>query len=223
MDNKILTYSTLWSLVELDEKEHLLKTYATLFLEAMNDWKLTKTNDISMFITDIKEYFGNPLTEDKILKRKNDGTNTWELEAGSSIAELIRISSNLDKENDFDKIVKKFIDFYNEEFSKVDFIAELQYHTSEQGGRKIPAQTGYRPQLKFEFAEMQTSGQQTFIDKEIVFPGEKIKAKIKILSSDYFAECLTEGMNFDFREGAVVIGTGQIKWIVNDKLEKASS
>jgi hypothetical protein len=29
-------------------------------------------------------------------------------------------------------------------------------------------------------------------------------------------------MQFEFREGARVIGTGEIKYIVNDKLEKAS-
>ncbi len=69
---------------------------------------------------------------------------------------------------------------------------------------------------------MQTSGQQTFIDKEAVFPGDTVDAKIKILSPDYFAGCLTEGMVFEFREGEIIIGTGEIKYIVNDKLEKAS-
>jgi translation elongation factor EF-Tu-like GTPase len=74
--------------------------------------------------------------------------------------------------------------------------------------------------VKFDFAEMQTSGQQTFIDRELVSPGEKVKAKIKILSPDYFAQTLTEGMEFEFREGATVIGTGKIEYIVNEKLEK---
>lgn len=223
MDNKISTYSTLWSLVDIDEKEHILKTYATLFLDAMNDWKLTKTENIYKFIADLKEYFGNPLTQDKIVEKKFDGVNAWELEAGSSIAELISISANVEKQIDFDKIVEKFINFYNIEFNKVDFIAELQYLTTEQGGRNTPVfATGYRPQIKFDFNEMQTSGQLTIIDKEIVYPGDKVEAKIKILSPDYFANCLTEGMNFEFREGSKVIGTGEIKYIVNDKLEKAS-
>lgn len=69
---------------------------------------------------------------------------------------------------------------------------------------------------------MQTSGQQTFIGKETVSPGDTVDAKIKILSPDYFAGSLTEGMHFEFREGATVIGTGEIIYIVNDKLEKAS-
>ena len=101
-----------------------------------------------------------------------------------------------------------------------DFLASVYYRTPEQGGRKTPAHSGYRPQVKFDFEEMQTSGQQTFIDKELVYPGESVKARIKILSVDYFSNCLTEGMDFEFREGANIIGTGKILEIINPKLKK---
>lgn len=225
MDNKITTYSTLWNLVDIDKKDHKLKDIATLFLEAMNDWPTYNQSDIQEFLKEIKAYFRSPLTIEKIDNKKLDLTdelNPWRHEAGSSIAELIDTSTRFYNQTDFDKIIDSVLIFYNEEFNKVDFIAELQYLTTEQGGRKTPANSGYRPQVKFDFTEMQTSGQQTFIDKETVYPGDKVEAKIKILSPDYFADCLTEGMNFEFREGATLIGTGQIKYIVNDKLEKAS-
>ncbi len=107
--------------------------------------------------------------------------------------------------------------------STADFIATLTYKTTEQGGRKTPAKSGYRPQVKFDFEEMQTSGQQTFIDRELVFPGDIVDAEIKIISVDYFANKLTEKMKFEFREGEIVIGTGIIKHIINNKLKKASS
>ena len=221
MDTKITTYSTLWNLVDLDRKDHKIKDIATLLLTAMNDWKRTETKNISKFITDLKIYFGNLLTIEGITAKKFDGNNAWDIEAGSSIAEFIDISTRFCNQSDFDKIIDNILNYYNDEFNKVDFIAELQYWTTEQGGRKTPVFSGYRPQVKFDFTEMQTSGQQTFIDKETVYPGEKVEAKIKILSPD-FADSLTEGMNFEFREGSTVIGTGQIKYIVNDKLEKAS-
>lgn len=116
--------------------------------------------------------------------------------------------------------------FHNNKFefdnSNADFIATLTYKTTEQGGRKTAVQTGYRPQVKFDFDEMQTSGQQTFIDRELVFPGDTVEAEIKILAVDYFANTLTEKMKFEFREGATVIGTGIIKHIINHKLKKAS-
>ena len=222
MDNIITTYATLWNLVDIDQKDHKLKNIATLFLNAMNDWPTYNQTDIQDFINELKAYFGTPLTIEKIDKKKSDGQNAWQVEAGSSIAELIDTSTRFYNQSNFDKIIDTVLSYYNDEFNKVDFIAELQYLTTEQGGRKTPASSGYRPQVKFNFAEMQTSGQQIFIDKETVYPGEKVDAKIKILSPDYFADCLTEGMNFEFREGPTLIGTGQIKYIVNDKLEKAS-
>ncbi len=117
--------------------------------------------------------------------------------------------------------------FHNNKFevdnSNADFIATLTYKTTEQGGRKTPAKSGYRPQVKFDFDEMQTSGQQTFINRELVFPGDTVEAEIKILSVEHFANKLTEKMKFEFREGATVIGKGIIKHIINGKLKKAST
>jgi translation elongation factor EF-Tu-like GTPase len=106
-------------------------------------------------------------------------------------------------------------------FKEPDFVAELRYKTAEQGGRQTPAHSGYRPQVKFPFTEMQTSGQQKFIGKEIVYPGETVKAEIRILSVEFFQHQLSEGMLFEFREGANVIGTGIILSILNPKLQKA--
>ena len=97
----------------------------------------------------------------------------------------------------------------------VDFIAELQYKTIEEGGRSTPVWSGYRPQVKFPFSEMQTSGQQVFLDKEIVYPGDKVNAEITIISDTYFAGQLYLGLEFEFREGSRIIGTGIIKEIVN--------
>lgn len=102
-----------------------------------------------------------------------------------------------------------------------DFIAELEYKS--EGGRKTPAISGYRPQIKFEFDETQTSGKQRFIDRKFVFPGDKVNAEINILSVDHFANKLEEGMKFEFREGSVVIGKGKILTIVNEKLKKEAS
>jgi len=112
---------------------------------------------------------------------------------------------------------------YEIERGKSDFIAELEYKS--EGGRKTPATSGYRPQIKFEFEfdKMQTSGRQQFIDRKFVFPGDKVNAEINILSVDHFAHKLEEGMKFEFREGSVVIGKGKILTIVNEKLKKEAS
>lgn len=116
--------------------------------------------------------------------------------------------------------------FYNNKFQvdkgEADFIATLTYLTKEQGGRETPAFSGYRPQVKFGFSEMQTSGQQTFIDRRIVYPGDTVEAGVRIVSVEHFAGQLKDKMKFDFREGSRIIGTGQIKHVVNEKLRQAS-
>lgn len=101
-----------------------------------------------------------------------------------------------------------------------DFIATLHYKTAAEGGRKNPVRSGYRPQVKFSFDTMSTSGQQIFIDKEIVFPGETVTAGIIMLSAPHFENRLEEGINFDIMEGRLVLGTGTITKIINEKLRK---
>ena len=117
--------------------------------------------------------------------------------------------------------------FHNNKFefdnSQSDFIATLTYLTAEQGGRKTPVFSKYRPQVKFNFDEMQTSGQQIFIDREIIFPGDTVEAEIMLISVEYFANKLTVGMEFEFLEGSRLIGTGKIKHIKNEMLKKANS
>ena len=110
---------------------------------------------------------------------------------------------------------------YEIENGNSDFIAELEYKL--EGGRTTPAMSGYRPQIKFEFDEMQTSGQQQFINRKLVFPGDRVIAEINILSVDHFTNKLEEGMEFEFREGSRIIGNGKILTIVNKKLKKEAS
>lgn len=114
--------------------------------------------------------------------------------------------------------------FHNYKFQvdkgEADFIATLTFLTSEQGGRKTPVFSGYRPQVKFDFSEMQTSGLQTFIDRKIVYPGDTVEAEIRIISFEHFEGKLKDKMKFDFREGSRIIGTGQIKRTINEKLKQ---
>lgn len=103
---------------------------------------------------------------------------------------------------------------------KPDFIALLKYRSSEEGGRETHVLSGYRPHIKFAFAEMQTSGRQTFINKEKVYPGDSVEAEIAIISVDFFRNSLEEGTEFEFLEGTHLIGTGKITRILNNDLQK---
>ena len=224
MDIKIENYSTLYSLIEMDSENSPIKKIGELFLMAMTDWPegIEKIDD---FTCELKEYFGNPLTskkiDNKILNTKNH--NSWKHEAGCSISELIKLSEIEYNETDFDKILNKILNKYEIEYRKVDFIAELNYLETENGGRKTLANSGYRPQVKFDFTENTSSGFQTFIEKESVNPGEKVIAKIKVLSPRFFDKQLYEGIEFKFVEGKQIMGNGKIIEIINNNLEKTSS
>ena len=113
MDNKITTYSALFDLVDIDTKDHKQKDIATLFLNAMNDWPTYNQKEISNFVKELKDYFGNPLTIEKISAKKFDGQNAWQIEAGSSIADLIDISTKFCNQSDFDKIIENFLNHYS--------------------------------------------------------------------------------------------------------------
>lgn len=115
MENKITTNSELYDLVELDTTSNKIKQIAELFLTAMNDWPTFNQNEITDFIKEVKEYFGSPLTLEKIdAKNRNeiDEVNFWRIESGSSIAEMIEFSKLYFNETDFDKIVSDILSYY---------------------------------------------------------------------------------------------------------------
>lgn len=99
-----------------------------------------------------------------------------------------------------------------------DFTASIRLLSTEEGGRKSPVMTGYRPSIKFQFDNYMTSGYQMFKDKQTINPGEEAITDIKIISKDYFAGKLKEGMLFDMFEGNRKVGEGSIITITNNNL-----
>jgi len=105
-----------------------------------------------------------------------------------------------------------------------DFNAKLKYRTTEEGGRNGYAASGYRPHIEFDnYPECLTSGSQTFINKEKVYPGDTVDAKINIIGTEYFTKRLYIGKKFKFCEGSRVIGTGEITEVVNKELKIESN
>ena len=105
----------------------------------------------------------------------------------------------------------------------IDFIASVRYLTTEEGGRKTPVFSKYRGQVKISFSEYQTSGEQTFLNKEIVYPGETVDTEIRLLSPQICVKMLTEGISFEVREGSRIVGVGEITKIVNEALRIKTS
>ncbi|MEI6410468.1 MAG: hypothetical protein WCR52_13855, partial [Bacteroidota bacterium] len=104
------------------------------------------------------------------------------------------------------------IEFEN---ANCDFIAQLYFKKTEDGGRSSFVSSGYRSQIKFSFTEMQTSGQQTYIDNKMAFPGDNINALIKLSTTQHLKGQLKIGSKFEFLEGSKIVGTGRILKIKN--------
>jgi hypothetical protein len=103
-----------------------------------------------------------------------------------------------------------------------DFIARVTYLTAERGGRKGYAASGYRPHVKFDGRKELTSGEQLFIDKDKVFPGETVTAEIRIIGTDFFKNYLYVGQHFEVAEGPHLVGHGEILEVTNPDLLQAS-
>lgn len=106
--------------------------------------------------------------------------------------------------------------------SEPDFIGRVTYLTTEQGGRKVYAASGYRPHVKFDGRNELTSGEQLFIDKDKVFPGEAVTAEIRILERDLFKNFLFVGQHFEVTEASHLVGHGEVLEVVNTDLRQAS-
>jgi hypothetical protein len=113
--------------------------------------------------------------------------------------------------------------YIKDEDIEPDFIADLEYRTTENGGRSGYAASGYRPHIKFPFSDNMTTGEQVFWDKDKVFPGESVRAQIRILDHVTFKNALSSGMTFEFREGPRIIGIGEVVEVTNMVLKKPAA
>ncbi len=103
-----------------------------------------------------------------------------------------------------------------------DFIAKVTYLTTEEGGKQRYVISGYRPHVKFDGRKELTSGEQLFVDKEKVFPGDTTIAEIRILSKDFFKNYLFVGQHFEVAEASHLVGHGEVLEIINADLRQAS-
>lgn len=101
--------------------------------------------------------------------------------------------------------------------SNPHFVALLTYISEQKGGMTTPASSGYRPAIKFPFEQDSFTGIQDFIGTDLVFAGDVVSAEITLLSTEYFIEKIYEGLDFEFYERNILIGTGVITKILNSE------
>ena len=113
-NNSSLTrISQLETLVDIDKADHKLKDVAQLFINAATDWDTFNQTDISDFVKELKQYFGSPLTKEKIAGKSLD--NAWRHEAGCSIFQMLDLSEKFYNQSDFDKILSDILFYYEQQ------------------------------------------------------------------------------------------------------------
>lgn len=86
-----------------------------------------------------------------------------------------------------------------------DFEADIELLPTEDGGRRRPALSGYRPHLCLRDDDL-TSGQQEYVGLDRVEPGGRAKAGVTLIAPERYAGALAVGMRLPFFEGRRVVG-----------------
>ena len=99
------------------------------------------------------------------------------------------------------------------DYSK-DIEAEITFLTIEEGGRKTPAFSGYRPQFYYDGQDWDAI--QNYVGAvEPVYPGQTVTALLSFLSPQYHVGKLYPGKEFLIREGQRVVGRGKVTKILD--------
>jgi elongation factor Tu len=91
-------------------------------------------------------------------------------------------------------------------FTKIS--AKIYLLRAEEGGRKTPIFTGYRPAMYF--GDRQTDGLIVFDREEKPTLGGEYAVTISLAHPEYLGDALRKDAIFDFREGPKIIGRGKI-------------
>ena len=110
-----MTFDDLQEAIDRDTSNDKIKDLAALFLNAMNDWPTFDQERLTEFVKELKGFYGDPLRLNEIDNKNRDLMNeddVWRMVAGSSIAEMIDMSARFEKEDNFDNIFERLIDYY---------------------------------------------------------------------------------------------------------------
>jgi elongation factor Tu len=86
--------------------------------------------------------------------------------------------------------------------------AKIYVLRAEEGGRKTPLFTGYRPAVYF--GDRQTDGLIIFNCQEKPALGGEYTVTISLAHPEYLGDTLKKDATFDFREGPHIIGRGKV-------------
>ena len=100
-----------------------------------------------------------------------------------------------------------------------DIEVEMTFLRADEGGRSTPCYSGYRPQFYYDGRD--SDAQHTYIDTEMVNPGQTVRAYLSFFRPDYHFGKVKENMEFLIREGSRTVAKGKVLKILD--LEKSAA
>lgn len=96
---------------------------------------------------------------------------------------------------------------------KPHFKATLTYLSTEDGGIVTPVSSGFRAVLRFPYDNREFIANQTFLETDIVFPGDSIIADIYLLDAREILDKIYTGADFNLLTNSETIASGIITHI----------
>ena len=93
-----------------------------------------------------------------------------------------------------------------------DIEVEMTFLTPEEGGRRTPAFSGYRPQCYYDGIDC--DAQHTYIGTEQVLPGQTVRAYLAFFAPHLHASRIHPGLEFLIREGSRTVARGRVLQIL---------
>lgn len=94
-----------------------------------------------------------------------------------------------------------------------DIEAEITFLTTEEGGRKGPAFSGYRPQ--FYYDGQHWDAEHNYIGVDEAYPGQTVMVYLTFASPRHHVGKLFPGKEFLIYEGLQIVARGKVIKIIN--------
>lgn len=111
-------------------------------------------------------------------------------------------------------------DDYSRPSRPPDLEAEISLLPAEQGGRRTPAVSGYRPSHDFNVPGTLNDALHEYIEGSLR-PGDTGRALLWLLAPEAQAGRLHPGFEFTVQEGARIVGKGKVLRVLNATLQQA--
>ena len=93
------------------------------------------------------------------------------------------------------------------------FKATITYFATEDGGIITPVSSGFRAIIRFPYDIKELIANQTFLESELVFPGDTVNADVFLLEANETLEKIYNGLDFELLINSNTIASGVITTI----------